>query len=371
MIISKLQYFILCFVSLWSTYSSAETFPVASVTEFYAALDNAEANDSIIWEPGTYSDVYMIVSKNNLYIGAATLGTTIFNGTSRARINGDFITFEGFQYIGGDIGTDDIINNYGSNNHFTQLNLRAYTCYKYLRIREESQYVNVTYCNFENRLNLDDQNILSVLVDNQNPGYHKIQHCSFKNFTGTGNDLGIEPIRIGVSSQADFISRTLVECCYFTQCNGDGEIISNKAAQNVFRYNTFEDNPLAELVLRHGSDAIVYANFFLNGKGGIRVREGQNHYIYNNYFQGLNDRALFLQNEASDPLDNINIAFNTIIECDPIDLGGRGTNEAKNVTFANNIFARPNSEHFEDETGNETWIGNIADDDLGIITAFF
>jgi len=251
---------------------------------------------------------------------------------------------------------------------FTQLNIRAYTCYKYLRIREECQYCVVSYCNFESRLNAADQNILSILVDEENPGYNKVQYCSFKNFPGGGNDEGVEPIRIGVSTQAEFISRSLVEYCYFTQCNGDGEIISNKARQNVFRFNTFEDNPVAELVLRHGSENIVYGNFFLNGKGGVRVREGQDQYIYNNYFQGMTDRPFYLVNNDDDPLDNINIAFNTVIDSDDIRLGGDGDDvtDPTNVTFANNIFANPRDGHFEQATGNTAWIGNIAIGDLGI-----
>ncbi|MEO1436653.1 MAG: chondroitinase-B domain-containing protein, partial [Bacteroidota bacterium] len=157
-----------------------------------------------------------------------------------------------------------------------------------------------------------------------------------------------------------------VEYCYFTNCDGDGELISGKATQNVYRFNTFENNTKAELVLRHGSEAIVYGNFFLNGKGGVRVREGQDHYIYNNYFFGLDDRAIFLQNEDSDPLDNINIAFNTMIDCSEVILGGDGNDPPTNVTFANNLFVDPEDEHFEDPTGNETWLGNIADNNLGM-----
>jgi hypothetical protein len=354
------------FVMLFIPTGNAAVFLVNSQQEFDVAQNNAVMNDSIIWESGTYSGIYLNITKNNLHISAATLGGTIFTGASRANISGDYITFRGFQFVGGNIGTSDVINITGSHLLINEINIRAYTSYKYLRIREASQYVEVTYCNFENRLNLDDQNILSILVDETNPGYHKIQHCSFKNFAGTGNDLGIEPIRIGLSTQADRISRSLVEYCYFTQCDGDGELISSKATQNVYRFNTFENNSKAELVLRHGSEAIVYGNFFLNGKGGVRVREGQNHYIYNNYFSGLDDRAIFLQNESSDPLDNINIAFNTIVDCSEIILGGDGSFKPTNVTLANNIFAAPDDELFEDATGTETWIGNIANGALGI-----
>lgn len=353
-------------VMLFTIPGNTEVFLVDSQQEFNTAQSNAVMNDSIIWESGTYSGVYMNITKSNLYIAAETLGGAIFKGGSRVNISGDYITFRGFQFVDGDIGSSDVINITGSYLLINEINIRAYRSYKYLRIREASQYVDVTYCNFENRLNLDDQNILSILVDNNQPGYHKIQHCSFKNFAGTGNDLGIEPIRIGLSSQANRISRSLVEYCYFTQCDGDGELISSKATQNVYRFNTFENNSKAELVLRHGSEAIVYGNFFLNGKGGVRVREGQDHYIYNNYFSGLNDRAIYLQNESSDPLDNINIAFNTIVDCSEVILGGDGSFKPTNVTFANNIFADPDDDVFEEATGTETWIGNIASASLGI-----
>lgn len=353
-------------VGLFSNQLKATVFLVSSQSEFNTAHSNAALNDSIIWESGTFSNIYMNITKDNLFIAADTLGSTVFNGSSRVKITGDYITFRGFQFVGGNIGTNDVINTYGSYNHFDQINIRAYRSYKYLRIREECQYVRVTYCNFENRITMADQNILSILVDENNPGYHKIQHCSFKNFPGNGNDEGVEPIRIGLSTQADHISRSLVEYCYFTQCNGDGEIISSKATQNVYRFNTFENNPKAELVLRHGSGAIVYGNFFLKGKGGVRVREGQNHYLYNNYFAEIDDRPIYLQNKDSDPLDAITIAFNTILDCDEVRLGGNGSFNPTNVIFANNIFVDPQDDLFEEPTGMETWIGNIALGDLGI-----
>lgn len=357
--------FVFCCLFFSTSVKSAVIY-VSSQQEFDDAHDNSAMNDSIVWTAGIYSDIYMEIENDDLTIMSENLGSTIFKGASRVNITGDQINFEGFQFLEGDIGTKDVVNIRGSHIKFSQINIKDYTCYKYLRVREESQYVEITYCNFENRLNLDDQNILSILVDESTPGYHKIQYCSFKNFDGTGNDLGIEPIRIGLSTQADHISRTIVEYCYFTQCDGDGELISSKATQNVYRYNTFENNSKAELVLRHGSEAIVYGNFFLNGKGGVRVREGQNHYIYNNYFYELDDRAIFLQNDDSDPLDNINIAFNTIVDCSEVILGGDGNDKPTNVTFANNIFTDPDDDLFEESTGTETWISNIINGDLGI-----
>ncbi len=344
-------------------------FDVSSREDFDAAHDAATSGDSIVWAQGTFSDVFMDIRKDGLIVTTSVSGTAIFDGASKVEIEGDDVTLSGLQFIGGNIGTSHVIRIWGDDVLVTQINIADYTSYKYLIVDEDSKRTTISYCNFENRLNLDDQNILSILVDDTEPGYHKIQYCSFKNFEGTGNDMGIEPVRIGVSTQAEFDSRTIVEYCYFTNCDGDGELISNKAAQNVIRYNTFQNNSKAELVLRHGDDAIVYGNFFLNNMGGVRVREGSNHFIYNNYFEGLDRRTIYLQNEESDPLSDIHIYFNTIINSAEIILGGDGgNNPPTNVIFANNIFADPVDQLFEDPTGNETWLGNISMGVLGIST---
>lgn len=340
-------------------------FDVTSVLEFENAYDQAISGDSIVWASGVYENVFMEIAKEGITVTAQELGTVIFNGVSYVEIEADHVTLSGIQFLRGSLGTGHVIRIWGSYTNITNINIKDYTCYKYLIIEEESRETVVSYSNFENRLNLDDKNILSVLVGNE-PGYHVIKYCSFKNFEGTGGDMGVEPIRIGLSTQGHLNSRTIVEYCYFTACDGDGEIISNKAAQNVFRYSTFEHNSKAELVLRHGDEAIVYGNFFLNNKGGIRVREGQNHFIYNNYYSGLSGRAIYLQNDPADPLDSIYFYFNTVISSDIIRLGGTGDYPPRNVVFANNIFTDPENEIFDDPTGNETWLGNISSGTLGM-----
>lgn len=361
-----MKYVILSFLVLVGAQVGAQKrFDVSSSSEFSQAQAEAIYGDSIVWLSGTYTDIRMDIDTDGITVTAEPYGTVLFTGVSRAVINGDDVTFSGFQYIGGFIGTLDVMRIYGSDALITHVNIQNYTSHKYLVVYEESRRTTISYCNFENRFNLDDKNILSILVDDE-PGYHKIQYCSFKNFDGIGQDQGIEPIRIGVSSQGHLDSRTLVEYCYFTRCNGDGEIISHKSRQNVYRYNTFENNPVAELVLRHGDEGIVYGNFFLNNMGGIRVREGSDHFIYNNYFEGLERRAIFLQNDPSDPLSNIHIYHNTIINSEEIILGGSGDSPPSNVTIANNVFANPRSQLFVEETGNESWLSNYAFGDLGI-----
>ena len=195
----RLYYAIFLFILSFQA-TAQSTFFVNSQGSFNSALNDAIAGDTIYWENGEYDDIVMDVEKDGLYIAARELGRTVFAGESYARLDGDDMTFRGFQYVGVDISRIDIVEIRGSNILFEQVNFRANTSYKYLRIREESQFVTVQFCNFERRLNLDDQNILSVLVDEDQPGFHKIQWCSFKNIDGRGDDFGIEPIRIGAVS---------------------------------------------------------------------------------------------------------------------------------------------------------------------------
>ncbi len=362
-----MKQFLIFSLVLFCSYSlDAQTrYDVSSGAEFIEAQNLATTGDSIVWKEGTYLDTRMDLDKDGIIVTAEQYGTVLFTGVSRVVINANEVTFSGFQYIGGFIGNLDVIRVYGSDVLISHINIQNYTSFKYLRVYEESRRTTISHCNFENRLNLDNQNILSILVDDE-PGYHKIQYCSFKNFEGVGLDQGIEPIRIGVSTQGDLDSRTLVEYCYFTQCNGDGEIISHKSRQNVYRYNTFENNPVSELVLRHGDEGIVYGNFFINNMGGIRVREGSDHFIYNNYFEGLDKRVIYLMNDPVDPLDEIHIYHNTIVNSEEVRLGGIGNNPPTNVTIANNIFTSPTEKLFQEDTGNETWLGNLSFGNLGI-----
>ncbi len=339
---------------------------VNSKSSFDTALKSALSGDTILWKTGVYQDIYMVIGSSQLVIAAEVPGKVIFTGNSKALISGNHNTLSGFQYLSGSIGSDAVIVINGSYNHITQVNIKDYDCTKYLVINSAGEHNTVSYCNLEHRANSLDKNILSILVDANRPGYHTIRYCSFKNFDGSGGDEGVEPIRIGLSSQGEFISRSVVEYCYFTQCNGDGEIISNKARQNVFRYNTFEDNPVAEMVLRHGDEGVVYGNFFLNGMGGIRVKEGQHHVIYNNYFSGLKERSLILMNYNVDPLDSITIAYNTFVNSARVRLGSPGSYAPAHITLANNIFSDPDNNLFSEGTGTETWIGNIAHGPLGI-----
>ena len=358
----------LLFLSLCFIFSiHAKTIEVSSHEEFKQAQINAVSNDTILWLPGTYKDVFLNITTNNITVQAKELGKTIFTGASKAFIKGNGVTFKGFQYIDGDAGSSDIIVLAGDHIRVIELNMLRYKGHKYLHMKNNSQYNLLSRCNFETRTNNIDKNIISIGANGERPNFHKLEYCSFRNFDGTGGDMGVEPIRIGSSTQASFDSKTIVEYCYFTQCNGDSEIISNKSCKNIFRYNTFEDNPLAELVLRHGNESYVYGNFFLRGKGGVRAKEGSNHYIFNNYFNELKDRSIALFTGGSNPVKNVYIMNNTFVNTAKLHLGGNKTVIPKKVVFANNLFSSSGaSNNIGNATGKELWIGNMYQGSLGI-----
>jgi hypothetical protein len=99
----------------------------------------------------------------------------------------------------------------------------------------------------------------------------------------------MEAVRVGWSGISRSSGFTVVESNLFENCDGDPEIVSVKSNDNIVRYNTFRSSQ-GVLSQRHGNRGEFYGNFFLGqgkaGTGGIRLY-GQDHKVYNNYFEGL------------------------------------------------------------------------------------
>lgn len=358
--ISKLSILLLLVTcNLWVTKVSASSITVGSLTEYQNAEKISKAGDTIKWAPGVYMDVSWIITKDGIIVMAAEPGKTVFTGSSKVEILASRIEFSGFQYSGGKIN-GDICKVSGSQNLLEHLNFSAYHSKYYLNIVATCQYNTVRYCNFERKPEDVQSSVVQVQVDENQPGYHVIAWCSFLNHTApynAGGDYGIEALRIGYSFQAKFISRTTVEYCYFSRCNGDGEIISSKARENVYRYNTFENNGESHVTLRHGSDNVVYGNFFLKG-AGLRIKEGQNHMVYNNYFNTGEYWTIKLENYKADPLNNILITHNTFVNSGSLKLGGKGDYKPRQVLIGGNLFIHPTNQLSEDPTGTEVYQDN-------------
>jgi hypothetical protein len=350
--------------SFFLTYSQ-NVVNVSSVAALQTAIDNSKAGDIIILANGTYLNNTLNIDKSNITIKAASPGGVFLNGADDINISGNYVTFSGFQFTSGDIGSAYLIEVSGSHNVLTQLNISGYFAKKYIHIQDGSQYNEISYCNIENKP--ADAIIGCTIQISTSPtiiGYHKISLCTFKNFPGLGGDYGNEPIRIGLSTEMTNVSRTIVEFCYFENVGlGDSESISVKSSENICRYNTFTNNSLAMLVFRHGYRNIAYGNFFIKGSGGIRIKEGDTHFVYNNYFETGAADAITLQFVPEFPLKDINIVHNTFVNCGTVDLGGAGPT---NCTLANNIFKKTSGSIFSNANGATSFAGNIYSGTPGI-----
>ena len=340
---------------------------------------NTIAGDVIILANGTYLNSTLNISKSNITVMAATPGGVFLNGTNDITISGNNITFSGFQFTSGDIGTNYLLKVSGSNNKITQLNFSNYYAKKYIEIQEGSQYNEISYCNLEKKpATAQIGCTIQISTSPTVPGYHKIRYCSFQNYDGVGGDNGNEPIRIGLGSEYLNKSRTIVEYCYFNNTGlGDSESVSVKCQENVIRFCTFTNQQDAMLVFRNGDNNVAYSNFFINA-GGIRVKEANNIYCYNNYFENSGvgssaDAVTFVYVAPLVPptlasprtlnLSNINFIHNTFYNCGDIDLGGTG---ATSNTWANNIFIKSSGDIFKNANSGTTWAGNIHQGTLGI-----
>lgn|GEM_PF-771201 len=339
---------------------------VATIQQLQAAIDGASAGDVLVLANGTYMNSSLTIGTNNITVRAATPGGAFLNGTQSITITGSDVTFSGFQFTSGDIGTAYLITVYGNRNKLTQLNVNGYSAKKYIHLDLGTQYNEISYCNFQNKpTTAPIGNLIHIAPDTSVPGYHTIRYCSFQHMPGAGGDNGNECIRISNGATSTYVSRTVVEYCYFEDTGmGDSEALSVKCRENVLRYNTFKNNPNAMMVFRNGDNNIAYGNFFIDA-GGIRVKEANNIYCYNNYFErsgigGTMNAVTYVY--ISPNLKNINFLHNTFVDCGLIDLD----NGATNNTWANNLIKKSSGSIFTGSSAGISWAGNMYSGTLGI-----
>jgi hypothetical protein len=357
-----------------STSVKATTINVSSVTALQTAINNSNAGDVIILANGTYLNSTLNINKSNIIVKSATPGGVFLNGTNDININGNYIIFSGFQFTSGDIGGSIVIEVYGNHNVVTQLNFSGYYAKKYIEVKAGTQYNEITYCNIEKKP-ADAASGCTIQISTSPTviGYHKIRYCSFKDYYGVGGDFGNEPIRIGLSTENANKSRAIVEYCYFNNTGlGDSESVSIKCQENTIRFCTFTNQQNAMLSFRNGDYNVAYSNFFINA-GGIRVKEANTIFCYNNYFENSGvgssaDAVSYVYDTTNYPvvLNNINFIHNTFYNCGDIDMGGTG---ATNNTWANNIFQKSSGSIFTNPNLGTTYAGNIYQGNLGIAIA--
>ncbi len=347
---------IIALVSIGSAH--AAEIVTSSVRELQTAIDSAQAGDVLILANGTYLNNTIKIVGSSITVRAATPGGVYLNGTDAISILGSNVTFSGFQFTSGTI-PGFVITVLGSNNTLTQLNFNGYSAQKYINLKAGSQRNTITYSNFQNKpASAPQGNLIEVEADPSVIGYHTIGHNSCQHMPGRGGDNGNECIRLGEGAQSTYISRTVVEYNYFEDTGlGDSEAISVKSRENVLRWNTMKNNPDAMFVFRNGDNNVCYGNFFLSS-GGIRVKEANSIYCYNNYFErsGVGGSMNAVTYDFISPnLRDINFIHNTFVDSGLIALSAGATGN----TWADNVFRSASGSIFSGSPSGISWAGNL------------
>lgn len=385
---------------------------VSTNSELNIAISNAYAGTTIILADQIWTDVQININKNGtsdnpIIIKAQTPGNVFFEGRSNISLGGSYIIFEGviFQNASGLITSGDKLepiiefrdtsNNDCVNCHVRNIKIDSYNgstsqeTLKFKWIIIYGEYNEVSYSSF-----IGKNGVGSIINDNHNnstPDYSKIHHNYFADRVPVNNDVnGLndqDAIRIGVSTTSLSDSFTVVYDNFFNNWSGEVEIISNKSGSNKYYNNTFRDYQ-GTLTLRHGNNTEVFGNYFFGDNnafsGGVRVI-GEDHKVYNNYFEGLRYRkpsgavsnttgALNITNGKPGSalneyyqVKNVKIINNTLVDCDLGIRVGTVQNSSttlapENIIIANNIMLDSSISALQETTtptGTSTYEGNI------------
>jgi hypothetical protein len=147
----------------------------------------------------------------------------------------------------------------------------------------------IDHCRFKNKRNHG----ITLFVDNGEK-HIQIDHNHFDT-RPAGYQNGFETLRLGTGC-GRYNIYSVIEYNLFENCDGESEIVSFKSNQHIFRHNTILDSQ-GQIVVRAANYVKIIGNFFINTNpkkprvGGIRLH-GNEHTVFNNYFQGLTGGGL-------------------------------------------------------------------------------
>lgn len=345
----------------------AKQFLVSSVQELNNIKKNVQPGDSIIFSDKTWMDAvvelnFFGTSALPIYILPQTKGKVIFSGSSSLKISGAYIIIDGFVFRNITSKSTVIQFRIDKNklaNHCRVTNSVIDNCNPLDRLAESNWVVLFGRNNrFDHNTIINKKNLGVTLVVELNDSlnqhnYHRIDHNYFGP-RARGGSNGSETIRVGNSTFSKSTSGTIIEENYFDKCNGEVEIISIKACDNILRKNTFFECE-GGLVLRHGDRNLVEENFFIgNNKihtGGVRIINAD-HIVRKNVFinsagERFRSALAILNGVPNSPLNrydqvkNVTVEGNIFINCSNIEFcSGKDferTARPQNIKFQNNI----------------------------------
>lgn len=388
-----MKYYMLPFITLFIVFISCNNLEdkgslVHNVTEFNVAVSRAKPGTVITLANGVWKDAELVfegkgTKENPIKLIVEGKGKVTLEGASNLQIAGEYLIVEGLIFKNGFTPTNSVIS-FRKNRNEMANNSRLTECVidNYNNPERQVQDYWIAIYGKNNRIdhnhisgkkNLGVTMIVGLDTKESRANNHKIEYNYFGPRPTYGNNGG-ETLRIGTSHHALENSNTLVESNYFDRCNGEHEIISNKACQNTFKYNTFFECT-GTLTMRHGNETLVDGNVFIgNGKpstGGVRViNETQT--VINNYHVGLTGYrfrgAFVMMNGVPNsppnryvPVIDSKVNNNTFVNCDHIQLCAGSDSERSqppaNSEISGNIFYNENKKN----------IFTIYDDISGVI----
>lgn len=372
----KISSLLLCCLFTQQVY--ATTYNVSSIGDYQATVNKLTPGDRIVLKNGVWRDFEILFEGKGtavqpIVLEAETKGQVLISGQSNLRLAGEHLVVKGLVFKNGFSPTSTVIS--FRKNKTELANYSRVTEIVVDNFSNPERFENDSWVMMYGKHNRFDHNHLEgksnkgvtmavrLNTDASRENYHRIDHNYFGPRSILGSNGG-ETLRVGTSHYSLSDSFTTVENNYFDRCDGELEIISNKAGQNKFIGNVFYQSR-GTLTMRHGNDTLVEDNvFFGNGAdhtGGIRVIN-KRQTIRNNYLEGLAGYrfggALVVMNGVpNSPINRYHqvedsiIENNTLIDSQHIQLAAGSDAERSaiplNTTFNKNlIYTSDNKDPF-------------------------
>ena len=343
--------------------SATETL-VRNQDEYRDAVKRAKPGDVIVLANGVWRDFEILfigagLPEQPITLTAETKGGVVISGQSNLRLAGEHLVVSGLVFRDGYSPTNTVISfrrTKGEPANYSRVTETVLDRFNKPERHEIDFWVlmfgrhnRFDHNHLEGKGNLGVTMAVRLDGEENQRNHHRIDHNYFGPRPILGSNGG-ETLRIGTSHYSLADSLTVVENNVFDRCDGELEIISNKSGGNTYRGNLFLESR-GTLTMRHGNNAVIEDNVFLgNGvpnTGGIRVIN-KGHVVRNNYLHGLTGyrfgAAFTVMNGVPDsPLnryhqvEDVLMENNSIIECDYIEMAG-GSDEERSATPIDSMF---------------------------------
>jgi poly(beta-D-mannuronate) lyase len=341
--------------SLLAVNAFAATTTVTSISQLQTAINGANPGDTIIVANGSYTASAAIsvgragTSSAPITITAQSIGGVTISGSGQFSFGGTaaHVIVRGFRFA----GSGTLRAALGSHHcrvsrcHFQSGSSSGQHIWFYGTDHE------VDYNTFRDKATGGPVITLDRNLSDSHPTHNGtsrvyIHHNYFLNISDPDNS-GSETIQ----TWGGF---TRAEYNLFERADGDPEVISSKASDCIYRYNTFRNQVRGRLTLRYARRCTIEGNFFL-GAVGLRVY-GDGHKIRNNYLENA-DMPIGDAKSGYLHVNNTEISFNTLVNSPVSPLSG-DTPPDSTLRIANNIF-QGDTGTLVSVHGNPTYEGNI------------